>query len=143
MSGSYRGLKVWQTSLALTLEVYRRTQHFPSQELYGLTHQVRRAAVSITSNIAEGKGRSSDRDFALFLCHARGSVHELETQALIAQQLGYLRGDAGKLVQALAAETGKMLNGLISSMRANIQGKPLHTNRERPLAMDAGLKTDD
>jgi four helix bundle protein len=125
MSGKYQDLKVWQKALELTLEVYRRTQHFPNQEMYGLTNQMRRAAVSIASNIAEGKGRSSDRDFALFLCYARGSLHELETVALIAQDLGYIRRDAAKAVEALAAETGKMLNGLINSMRPEDQNRHL------------------
>jgi four helix bundle protein len=78
---------------------------------------MRRAAVSISSNIAEGKGRSSDRDFALFLCHARGSLHELETQTQIAQELGYLKGEAAAAVEALTTETAKMLNGLIVAMR--------------------------
>jgi len=117
MSGFYQDLKVWQTSMKLTLEVYRLTQSFPTQEMYGLTSQMRRAAVSVASNIAEGKGRSSDRDFALFLCHARGSLHELETQGLIARQLGYLNQTSAQSFQTLIDETGKMLNGLISSMR--------------------------
>jgi four helix bundle protein len=118
MSGSYRDLKVWQKCMELTLEIYRRTKDFPGHEVYGLTNQMRRAAVSISSNIAEGKGRSSDRDFALFLCHARGSLHELETQTLIARELGYLKGNGGQAVAALTSETAKMLNGLIAAMRA-------------------------
>jgi four helix bundle protein len=123
MSGSYRDLKVWQKSLELTLEVYRGTQHFPREEVYGLTNQMRRAAVSVSSNIAEGKGRSSDRDFGLFLCHARGSLHELETQALIAEELGYIGRDAARQLEALTVETGKMLNGLIGSVRSREKGK--------------------
>lgn len=134
MSGNYRDLKVWQRALDLTLEVYRCTRDFPRQEFNGLSDQMRRAAVSIASNIAEGKGRSTDRDFAYFLCHARGSLHELETQAVIAQELGYLSEDAGLKLCSLSAETGKMLNGLISSMR----GKPNRRPQEACL-----LKTDD
>ncbi len=84
---------------------------------------MRRAAVSVASNIAEGKGRSSDRDFGLFLCHARGSLHELETQALIAEELGYLGQDAARQLEALSIETGKMLNGLIGSMRPKDEEK--------------------
>jgi four helix bundle protein len=125
MSGSYRDLKVWQKSLELTLEVYRQTQHFPREEVYGLTNQMRRAAVSVSSNIAEGKGRSSDRDFGLFLCHARGSLLELETQALIAEELAYLSGDAARRLGSLTIETGKMLNGLIGSMRPQDKEKRL------------------
>ena len=117
MSGSYRDLNIWNKSLTLTLEIYRHTQSFPSREIYGLTSQMRRAAVSICSNIAEGKGRSSDRDFVLFLCHARGSVHELEAQTLIAKELGYLHGEAADKIEALTSEAGRMLNGLINSLR--------------------------
>jgi four helix bundle protein len=121
MSGCYQDLKVWQKSLELTLEIYRKTQSFPAAELYGLTNQMRRAAVSISSNIAEGTGRSSDRDFALFLCHARGSLHELETQAVIAKELGYLAEGGAQEVRALTSETGRMLNGLINSLRPKQQ----------------------
>jgi 23S rRNA-intervening sequence protein len=74
-------------------------------------------------NIAEGKGRSSDRDFSLFLCHARGSLHELETQARIAQQLGYLQDEMAKHLGELTTETAKMLNGFIGSMRSTVQDK--------------------
>jgi four helix bundle protein len=98
VSGCYKDLKAWRKSVELVLEVYRATQRFPKCELYGLTSQMRRAAVSIPSNIAEGKGRSTDREFALFLCHARGSLLELETQSLVAEQLGYLsENDAKRL----------------------------------------------
>ena len=123
MSGSYRDLNIWKKSMRLTLEIYRLTQNFPNSEVYGLTSQMRRAAVSICSNIAEGKGRSSDRDFVLFLCHARGSVHELETQTLIAKELGYLQGEAADKLEALTTETGKMLNGLINSLRGEARPK--------------------
>ena len=90
MSASYRDLRVWQRAMDLVVSVYCATQEFPREELYGLTSQMRRASVSIPSNIAEGKGRSTDRDRALFFCHARGSLLELETQILIAQRLLYL-----------------------------------------------------
>jgi four helix bundle protein len=127
MSGSYRDLKVWQKSMELTLEVYRLTRRFPSEETYGLTNQMRRAAVSIASNIAEGKGRSTDRDFVLFLCHARGSLRELETQAIVAQQLGYLQPPIAEKFETLTTETAKTLNGLIRSMRAAIERRHLET----------------
>lgn len=117
MSGCYKDLKAWQKSVDLTLEVYRCTQRFPSPETYGLTSQMRRAAVSIASNIAEGKGKSSDGECIVFLSHARGSLHELETQTLIAQKLGYLQDGASARIEDLATETGKMLNGLIQSLR--------------------------
>jgi four helix bundle protein len=104
MSGKYEDLKVWQKAFELTLLVYKETQCFPRHEMYGLTNQMRRAAVSIPSNIAEGKGKTSDRDFAVFLCHARASLHELETQSLIAEQLGYWQGTAAATVKSLTAE---------------------------------------
>lgn len=106
MSASYRDLRVWQSAMELVISVYHETREFPREELYGLTSRMRRAAVSIPSNIAEGKGRSTDRDRALFFCHARGSLLELETQILIAQRLRYM-----------TAELGRMLNALIQSIR--------------------------
>ena len=72
MSASYRDLRVWQNAMELVVNVYNETRSFPREDLYGLTCQMRRASVSIPSNIAEGKGRSTDRDRALFFCHARG-----------------------------------------------------------------------
>jgi four helix bundle protein len=80
MTNSYKDLRVWKQSVDLALEIYRHTQNFPKNELYGLTSQLRRAAVSVPSNIAEGKGRSSDKELILFLHHSRGSLLELETR---------------------------------------------------------------
>jgi four helix bundle protein len=88
---------------------------------------MRRAAVSIPSNMAEGKGRTSDRDFVVFLCHARGSLLELETQALIARNLGYLLAENAGRIEELTAETGKILNGLISSLRTEHQEVPIRS----------------
>src|SRR4029077_7469175 len=133
MSGRYQDLKVWQKALELTLAIYRETKHFPHEEMYGLTNQMRRAAVSVTGNIAEGKGKSSDRDFAVFLCHARGSLHELETQFLIARDFGYLREEGTPTIQLSIAETGNMLNGLINSMRPKLaERKSAEGLGERP-----------
>ena len=89
VSGRFEDLEVWQFGMDLVYFVYDVTARFPKDELYGLVAQMRRAAVSVPSNIAEGKGRTSDKDFAAFLCHSRGSVYELQTQMLIAQHLGY------------------------------------------------------
>ena len=122
MSSCYKDLKAWRKSVELVLEVYRATQRFPKCELYGLTSQMRRAAVSIPSNIAEGKGRSTDREFALFLCHVRGSLLELETQWLVAEQLGYLAEKDAKQIEELTVETGRILNGLIKALRAPVEG---------------------
>jgi four helix bundle protein len=108
VSGCYKDLNAWRKSVELVLEVYRATQRFPKCELYGLTSQMRRAAVSIPSNIAEGKGRSTDREFTLFLCHARGSLLELETQSLVAEHLGYLTKNDAKRIEDLTIETGRI-----------------------------------
>lgn len=114
MSGTYLDLKVWQRAMDLVYLTYDITQAFPKHELYGLTNQMRRAAVSVPSNIAEGKGRSTDKDMSLFLCHARGSLVELNTQVLIAQHLEYMRPEEAETAGKLVAEVGRLLNGLIS-----------------------------
>lgn len=112
----YRELIVWQRSMDLVVEVYRRTDGFPKSEAFGLTNQMRRAAVSVPSNIAEGQGRSTAKDFAHFLHIARGSLHELETQACIAHRLGYLPDDAAADIAGRTAEVARILNGLIRSL---------------------------
>ena len=114
-SSSFRDLHVWQDAMKLTTEVYRRTANFPRHELYGLTNQMRRAAVSVPSNIAEGKGHRSDREFTNFLLHARGSLLELETQLLIATDLQYLKQDEGRQMFAAAEAVCRRLNGLIKA----------------------------
>jgi four helix bundle protein len=90
---SYRDLVVWKKSMTLVLDVYRSTQAFPKPETYGLVAQLRRAAVSVPSNIAEGQARLSTAEFKQSLGHARGSLMEVETQILISQELGYLEHD--------------------------------------------------
>jgi four helix bundle protein len=93
MGGSNKDLRVWKQSMELAELVYEATAGFPRHELYGLVNQSRRAAVSVPSNIAEGKGHRSDREFVHFLFHARGSFLELETQINLAARLGYLSGE--------------------------------------------------
>lgn len=102
--------------MQLVLQVYVATESFPQAEVYGLVSQLRRSAVSVPSNIAEGKGRATDKEFLVFLHHARGSLLELETQVLIARQLGFLGNDRGNELWSMAEELAKMLNGLINSM---------------------------
>ena len=116
---SHRDLKVWQLSKQLALDVYRLTQGFPKEELYGLCSQLRRCAVSIPSNIAEGNARST-KDYLRFIDIAQGSLAELETQMEIACELGYIESE--KLTQSLAAafEIGRMLNGLSSSLKSKL-----------------------
>jgi len=116
MSGSYREIKVWQKAIELVVDIYSCTRSFPREELYGLAGQLRRAAVSIASNIAEGKGRRTDREFLQFLHHARGSVFEVETQLTIASRLGYMPEAEVLRLGHSASEIARMLNGLIKAI---------------------------
>ena len=114
---NYQDLIGWQKAMDLVEVVYHLTKRFPSEELYGLTSQVRRAAVSVPSNIAEGQGRNSTNEFARFLSIAHGSLREVETQILIAVRLKYLQeSDANQAIQ-LCGETGRILNGLMNSLK--------------------------
>ncbi len=116
-SSSFRDLRVWQEAMRLASAIYKSTANFPKHELYGLSQQMRRAAVSIPSNIAEGKGHHSDKEFAHFLFHARGSLLELQTQIMIAEELQYLtKQEAGRQL-ALAEAVGRALSGLINSLQ--------------------------
>jgi four helix bundle protein len=112
--GTYEDLKVWRRAMDLVLEVYRCTALFPKQEIYGLTSQMRRCAVSVPSNIAEGKGRFSRKELLQFLFHARGSLLELQTQITIARELGFLSTPEGQTLSQHASEVGRLLNGLIN-----------------------------
>ena len=114
---SYRDLRIWQEAVGLALTIYRVTATFPRNELYGLTSQMRRAAVSISSNIAEGKGHNSDGDFGRFLFHARGSLLELQTQIVIAGGLDYLPKEEVASLTSVTDALGRGLNGLIQSVR--------------------------
>ncbi len=114
---SFRDLRVWQEAMKLTAEIYRCTANFPRHELYRLSHQIRRAAISVPSNIAEGKGHRSDKEFRHFLFHARGSLLEMQTQLMIADELQYLSKEEGKCLLAWAEGVGRALSGLINSLR--------------------------
>lgn len=116
-SQSYKDLIAWQKSRALVREIYRHTSAFPSTEIYGLINQLRRAAVSIPSNLAEGQGRLSLGEFKQFIGHAKGSACELETQLLIARDLGYLQEQAAQDLLYRAEEIGRILSGLLASLR--------------------------
>lgn len=118
MADSYRDLIAWRKATELALEIYRSTRDFPRDEIYGLTSQMRRAAVSIASNIAEGKGRYSQKEFVQFLFRARGSLLEVETQLYITHELRYLETTTFQGIQANAVELGRILNGLIKSVQA-------------------------
>lgn len=113
---TYQELIVWQKAMDLVEEVYTVTRGFPREEIYGLTSQLRRATVSIPSNVAEGQGRRTTPDFLRHLSIAYGSLLELETQVLIATRLGYLAQGGCQRVINMAAEVGRLLNGLMSSL---------------------------
>jgi four helix bundle protein len=110
----FRDLKVWQKAMLLTQSIYRATEDFPKAEIFGLTAQIRRSAVSIPSNIAEGHGRLSDGSMRLFLGHARGSLYELETQIELARRLKFLRAESERELLESCQEIGEMLNGLLA-----------------------------
>jgi four helix bundle protein len=111
---SFRDLLVWQKAMSLVTDIYRATRPFPPEERYGLTSQIRRAAVSVPSNIAEGQARPTHGEFRQSLGHAKGSLAELETQLLIAENLEFFREPND--LQAQIAEVGRMLNGLFASI---------------------------
>ena len=117
MASSFRDLRVWQEGMKLTVETYRLTAVFPKHETYGLIQQMRRAAVSVPSNIAEGKGHRSDKEFVHFLYHARGSLLEVQTQILVAKELQYLPVQEVDQFLELASRVGQALTGLINSLR--------------------------
>ena len=107
---------VWDKAMNLVSEVYRLTSDFPKEEIYGLTNQMRRCAVSVPSNIAEGKGRHTNGEFRQFLIQARGSLLELETQIQISQNLSFLKSEKSEELKNKASEVGRMLNGLIEAI---------------------------
>jgi four helix bundle protein len=110
----YSDLIAWQKAMVLVEEIYKITRSFPKEELYGLTSQVRRAAISIPSNIAEGHCRNGRREFIHHLSIALGSLGELETQVILAQRLGYL-SDSAPILE-MASEAGRLLVGLMHSL---------------------------
>jgi four helix bundle protein len=109
---NYRDLIVWQKAMDLVSLVYQFTESFPQKEVFGLTNQLRRAAVSIPSNIAEGQGRNTNRDFRHYLSMARGSLQEVETQLELARRLGYLIETKLTEIIELSSEVARLINGL-------------------------------
>lgn len=117
MSGKpHERLEAWKSAMELVEVVYRITATFPAQEQYGLVSQMRRAAVSIPSNLAEGAARDGSREFTRFLSIARGSLSELDTQHQIAIRLGFVRSDENQ-VEPLLERTGKLIFGLHKKMK--------------------------
>jgi len=115
----FRGLKVWEKAHQLTLAVYKASERFPKEELYGPTSQIRRSSMSIPTNIAEGCGRGSDADFAHFLQIAMGSACEMEYEWLLCLDLGFIRQDEYKTLQDTLEEVKRMLATLLKTVRQN------------------------
>ncbi|MBN1981845.1 MAG: four helix bundle protein [Chitinivibrionales bacterium] len=114
---NYRDLIVWQKSMDLVVAVYEITKRFPKEEVYGLTSQIRRAVVSIPSNIAEGEGRESKNEFFRFLSISYGSLREVETQIILANRLSYIEMPVCDAIIEQCNEIGKLINGLKRSLK--------------------------
>ena len=116
MGQDYQDLTVWQRAIEMTVSTYEATRSFPREEMYGLTSQLRRAAVSVASNIAEGRGRISQSEFRQFLGLAQGSNYEVQTQLLVAKRLRMGEPELLKNAEDLSVEVGKMLSAFIASL---------------------------
>jgi four helix bundle protein len=119
----FRELKAWQLAMDLAERVYILTDSFPKSEIYGLTSQIRRAAVSIPSNLAEGHGRTSTKEFLHFIAIAYGSTCELETQILLSHRLKYINMGDLETISALLTETNKTIRGLQKAIRERMDSK--------------------
>ena len=117
---SHRDLVAWQRAMDLTVVIYQVTKAYPKDELYALTSQTRRAAVSIPANIAEGQGRRSRKEFCQFLGNARGSLSELETHLELALRIGYLNDEQYAPIYEQLHEVGRLINGLLRSLSTDL-----------------------
>jgi four helix bundle protein len=124
MGQSFKDLVAWQKSIELTVSVYQLTSKFPESERFGLTNQMRRASVSVASNIAEGYGRVTKGEYIQFLGHARGSCSELETQIVIARKLGFGAPPNLESTESLCNDVGRLLGALMKSIRSK-QAQPV------------------
>lgn len=127
MAETFRDLIAWQKGMALVVDIYRATESFPSTERYRLVDQLCRAVVAIPSDIAEGKGRLSKKEFVQMLARARGSSYEIQTQLEAAHKLGYLADAAFDDLMEKASEVSRLLNGLIKNLQ-----KQIATDEHRP-----------
>lgn len=116
---SYKDLQVWQKSINLVKAVYLMTAKFPSTEKYGIINQMQRSAVSVPSNIAEGRLRSGEKSFTQFLLVALGSCAELQTQVIISEQIGYIKASESEKLQLEIDEIMKMISSLVRKLKAN------------------------
>lgn len=122
----YKNLKVWQNAISLTMRIYDVADKFPNYERYGLANQMERAAVSIPSNIAEGCGRQSDKEFHYFLHIAKGSMYELQTQLYIASGRGYMSDEDMEEINHMIDDLGKMISGLLRRVEERNPGMRRH-----------------
>jgi four helix bundle protein len=118
MNESFKDLVVWQRAVQLSLEIYKLTATFPDLERFGLTNQLRRASVSVASNIAEGYGKSSRGEYLSFLGHARGSNGEIQTQLVISTGLGFGSQESLRLAESLSDEVGRMLVAMMKKLKS-------------------------
>ena len=134
---SYEDLDVWQKSIDLVTEIYKVVKKLPKEELYGLSDQIRRAAVSIPSNIAEGQQRQSTKDYIKFLSIAKGSLGELKTQIIICERLGYLNPNETEPIKDNIDVIGRMLSGLTHNLYIKQQNEANRTNQAPSLQPQA------
>ncbi len=120
----YRDLEVWQKAMDMAVACHQLAACFPANEQYGLASQLRRAAVSVPANIAEGKGRRGKREFIRFLLIAHGSLAEVETHLELAKRLGYAKPSRAEELQDQAAEVGRMINGLVKALKTRSNSDP-------------------
>jgi four helix bundle protein len=125
MAQNFRDLVVWQRAIELTVCVYKLTVTFPKDELYGLSSQMRRASISVASNIAEGRGRLNPAEFRQFLGIAQGSIFELKTQLIVARKLDMAKHEALDQAESLCEEISKMLASFIQKLQRNTETKTL------------------
>jgi four helix bundle protein len=121
---SHRRLILWQKSVRLAVEIHRVSRQLPKHELFGLAAQMKRAAVSIPSNVAEGAARHTTRDYIRFLYIARGSSAEIDTHLMLAEELGYLTHDELSTALAISEEVGRLLNAVITALHRRINDQP-------------------
>ncbi len=129
---SYRDLIAWQKAMELVRLVYQVTKKFPKEELFALTLQIRKAVVSVPSNIAEGQGRKSTKEFRRHLSIAYGSLMETETQTLVAEMQAYVTSSECNEVLGIAAEVGRLINGLDASLEQKLNRESLTTDHRLP-----------
>lgn len=129
---SYRDLEVWQRAMDLVVACYRLTKAFPASELYGLTGQLHRAAVSVPANIAEGQARQHTKEFLHHLSIANGSLAELETHIQIAERLGYIKGRAIQETSLQSDQVARMITGLRKSLKARQHNQKPTTRNQQP-----------